>query len=387
MTEKYIFTSESVTEGHPDKVCDQISDAILDAVLTQDSEARVAIETLVKTGFVVVAGELTTSAYVEVQKIVRQTLTEIGYNNGELGFNGEDCGVLLSISEQSADISQGVDDEAADGKESEEQGAGDQGMMFGYATNETENYMPLPIDLAHKLTKKLSTLRRSKEIDYIWPDGKSQVSVEYVDGKPKRVTAVVISNHHKAEVSQKQLREDIIEKVIKPVCADWIDEDTEFFVNPTGTFVVGGPVADCGLTGRKIIVDTYGGMGRHGGGAFSGKDPSKVDRSGAYAARYIAKNLVAAGLADKCEVQLSYAIGVAEPISILVNTFGTGKLSEDKIVELVKVTFPIKPADIISQLQLKRPIYKKTAAFGHFGREGFSWENLDKVEELKKALK
>ncbi len=386
MAEKFIFTSESVTEGHPDKVCDQISDAILDAVLEKDPEARVAIETMVKTGFVVVAGELTTNAYIEVQKIVRKTIMDIGYDNGHLGFNGEDCGVLLSISEQSGDIAQGVNEEEVEGKDSDEQGAGDQGMMFGYATNETEDYMPLPIHLAHKLVQKLSQVRKSKLIDYIWPDGKSQVSVEYIDGKPNRVTAVVISNHHKEEVDHEKIEKDIIEKVIKPVCGDWIDEDTKFYVNPTGKFVVGGPVADCGLTGRKIIVDTYGGMGRHGGGAFSGKDPSKVDRSGAYAARYIAKNLVAAGIADKCEVQLSYAIGVAEPISILVDTFGTGKLPHDKVVELVEKHFPTKPANIIKDLDLKKPIYKKTAAFGHFGREGFSWEKLDKVDVLKKEL-
>ena len=385
---KNIFTSESVTEGHPDKVCDQISDAILDAVLEQDPNARVAVETLVKTGFVVVAGELTTNAYVEVQKIVRETIKDIGYNNGKTGFNGDDCGVLLSITEQSPDISQGVDDKEYDDKLSNEQGAGDQGMMFGYATNETSSCMPLPIDLAHKLTKKLSEVRKNKVLDYLYPDGKSQVSVEYENNKPLRVTAVVISNHHKDNVEQAQIRKDIIEKVIKPVCADWIDDETKFYVNPTGKFVIGGPVADAGLTGRKIIVDTYGGMGRHGGGAFSGKDPSKVDRSAAYAARYIAKNLVASGLAEKCEVQLSYAIGVSEPISIMVDTFGTGKLNEDEFEKIVRKIFPVKPSDIISQLKLKNPIYKKTAAYGHFGRneDNFTWEKLDKVEELKKFL-
>lgn len=379
----YIFTSESVTEGHPDKVCDQISDAILDAVLEKDPNGRVAIETLVKTGFVVVAGELTTEAYIDVQTVVRNAILDIGYNNGHIGFNGEDCGVLVSISEQSGDIALGVNDVK------HEQGAGDQGMMFGYATNETDAYMPLPIYLAHKLVKRLSHVRRNNILDYLWPDGKSQVSVEYVDGKPKRVTAVVISNHHKDSVSQEKIKKDVIEHVIKPVCGKWIDANTKFYVNPTGKFVVGGPVADAGVTGRKIIVDTYGGMGRHGGGAFSGKDPSKVDRSAAYAARYIAKNIVAAGLAEKCEVQLSYAIGVAEPISIMVNTFDTGKVSEEKLVELVKKHFPIKPADIISELRLKRPIYRKTAAFGHFGRdeEEFTWEALDRVELLRKELK
>jgi S-adenosylmethionine synthetase len=385
---KYVFTSESVSEGHPDKVCDQISDAILDAVLKEDPNARVAIETLVKTGFVVVAGEMTTNAYVEVQKIVRETITQIGYNNGATGFNGNDCGVLLSITEQSPDISQGVDDSKVKDKLSEEQGAGDQGMMFGYATNETISYMPLPIDLAHKLTKRLAYVRKNNILDYLFPDGKSQVSVEYEDDKPLRVTTVVISNHHKEDVTQEKIRKDIIEHIIKPICKDWINDETKFFINPTGKFVVGGPVADAGLTGRKIIVDTYGGFGRHGGGAFSGKDPSKVDRSGAYAARYIAKNLVAAGLADRCEVQLSYAIGVAEPISILVNTFGTGKVDEEKLVEIVRKVFPTKPADIIKKLDLKKPIYKKTASYGHFGRdeESFTWEKLDKVEELKKYL-
>jgi S-adenosylmethionine synthetase len=386
---EYIFTSESVSEGHPDKVCDQISDAILDEVLKQDPEARVAIETLVKTGFVVVAGEMTTKAYVEVQKIVRETITEIGYNNGSTGFNGNDCGVLLSITEQSPDIAQGVNDSEAKDKLSEEQGAGDQGMMFGYATNETEAYMPLPIFLSHKITKRLSYVRKNKILDYLFPDGKSQVSVEYKDNKPFRVTAIVVSNHHKDNIEQEKIRKDIIENVIKPVCDDWIDKETKFYVNPTGKFVVGGPVADAGLTGRKIIVDTYGGFGRHGGGAFSGKDPSKVDRSGAYAARYIAKNLVASGLAEKCEVQLSYAIGIAEPISIMVNTFDTGKLPENELVKIVRKVFPIKPADIIKKLDLKRPIYKKTASYGHFGRdeEGFTWEKLDKVDELKKFLK
>jgi S-adenosylmethionine synthetase len=385
---EYIFTSESVSEGHPDKVCDQISDAILDAVLKEDPDARVAIETLIKTGFVVVAGELTTKAYVEVQKVVRETINEIGYNNGTTGFNGNDCGVLLSITEQSPDIAQGVDDTKAEDKLSEEQGAGDQGMMFGYATNETESLMPLPIYLAHELTKRLSYVRKNNLLDFLFPDGKSQVSVEYKDNKPFRVTAIVVSNHHK-DIDQEIVRKGIIEKIIKPVCSDWIDENTKIFVNPTGKFIVGGPVADAGLTGRKIIVDTYGGFGRHGGGAFSGKDPSKVDRSAAYAARYIAKNLVASGLADKCEVQLSYAIGVAKPISVLVNTFGTGKLPEDELVKIVRKIFPLKPADIIKQLDLKKPIYKKTASFGHFGRneEGFSWEKLDKVEELKKYLK
>ncbi|MGM5485079.1 MAG: methionine adenosyltransferase [Nanobdellota archaeon] len=372
---EFIFTSESVTEGHPDKVCDQVSDAILDKVLEKDPESRVAIETMAKTGFLVVAGELTTNSYVDIQDITRQTIKEIGYDNGVVGFNGDNCGVLTSISEQSNDIAQGVDDE--------EQGAGDQGMMFGYATDETEDYMPLPINLAHKITERLSQVRKERILDYLFPDGKSQVSVRYVDGKPQKVTTVVVSCHHKDCVTQERIREDIIEKVIKEACGDWLSDDTEFYVNPTGKFVTGGPVADAGLTGRKIIVDTYGGMGRHGGGAFSGKDPSKVDRSGAYAARYIAKNLVAAGLASKCEVQLSYAIGVAEPISVMVDTFGTGQISNEELVKKVRKVFPLKPEGIIEHFGLKRPIFRETSSYGHFGRVKFPWEKVDKVDELK----
>ncbi|MBR9676320.1 methionine adenosyltransferase [Candidatus Woesearchaeota archaeon] len=387
MVEKIFFTSESVTEGHPDKVCDQISDAILDAVYAEDPNARVAIETLVKTGFVIVAGELTTTAYIEIQNVVRDTLKEIGYDSGKAGFNGETCGVLLAISEQSPDISQGVSEGEAQGKEGAEQGAGDQGMMFGYATNETPELMPLPITLAQKLTMKLAEIRKKGELNYLMPDGKSQVTVEYDDGKPTRVDAVVISTHHAENVTQEQIREDVIAKIIKPVCGDYLDSNTKIFVNPTGKFVVGGPVADAGVTGRKIIVDTYGGMGRHGGGAFSGKDPSKVDRSAAYMTRYIAKNIVAAGLADRCEVQLSYAIGVAEPVSVLVDTFGTGKISESELSKLIRGNFGLKPAEIIEALNLRRPIYKKTASYGHFGREGneFTWEKTDKVEALKNA--
>ncbi len=376
---RYLFTSESVTEGHPDKICDQVSDAILDACLEQDPDSRVAVESLTKTGVVVVAGELTTKGYVNIPKIVRETLRQIGYTRSSYGIECDTCAVMVHIEEQSPDISVGVS-EAKD----HEQGAGDQGMMFGYATNETENYMPLPIDMAHKLTMKLSEVRKDGTIPYLGPDGKSQVTVEYIDGKPVDITAVVISNQHDEGVSHDRIEKDIIEKVIKPVCGSWLHPDCKFYVNPTGIFVFGGPYADAGLTGRKIIVDTYGGMGRHGGGAFSGKDPSKVDRSGAYASRYIAKNLVAAGLADTCEVQLAYAIGVAEPVSINVNCFGTGKLSEEKLVELIRKVFPTKPADILRVLQLKRPIYQKTAAYGHFGRDSFPWEQTDKVEELKR---
>jgi len=380
----YLFTSESVTEGHPDKICDQVSDAVLDACLEKDPESRVAVECLTKTGVVVVAGELTTQAYVNIPSIVRNTLRDIGYTKSQYGIDADTCAVLVHIEEQSTDISQGVT--AGEG-EYKEQGAGDQGMMFGYATNETEDYMPLPISIAHKLTMKLADVRKNGVIPYFGPDGKSQVTVEYKGGKPKRITTVVISNQHDAGINHDRIKKDVIEKVIKPVCGDWIADDTKFFVNPTGQFILGGPYADSGLTGRKIIVDTYGGMGRHGGGAFSGKDPSKVDRSGAYVARYIAKNVVAAGLADKCEVQLAYAIGVAEPVSINVNLFGTGKYSEEKIVELIKKHFPLKPREILTELELKKPIYKKTAAYGHFGRDNFSWEKLDKVEILKKEVK
>lgn len=381
---KYLFTSESVTEGHPDKVCDQISDAILDACLEQDPDSRVACESLIKTGVVIVAGELTTKGYVNIPVIVRQTLKNIGYTKSSFGIEYETCAVMVHLEEQSPDISMGVTD--GEGYFTE-QGAGDQGMMFGYATNETTDYMPLPINLAHKLSMRLAEVRKEKIIPYLAPDGKSQVTVEYNDGKPVRVTTVVVSNQHEDHHSHDEIEADIIREVIRPVCKEWLTEETKFYVNPTGKFVMGGPQADCGLTGRKIIVDTYGGMGRHGGGAFSGKDPSKVDRSGAYVARYIAKNIVAANLADSCEVQIAYAIGVAEPVSVNVNTFDTGKLPEEKIVEFVKKVFPLKPADILSQLKLKRPIYSKTAAYGHFGRESFPWERLDKVDILKKMAK
>jgi S-adenosylmethionine synthetase len=377
---KYVFTSESVTEGHPDKVCDQISDAILDACLEQDSESRVAVETLIKTGVVVVAGELTTNGYVKIPEVVRQTLRNIGYTKSKYGIECETCAVMVHLDEQSPDISQGVTDGQG---QFIEQGAGDQGMMFGFATNETEAYMPLPIHLSHDLTAKLAEVRKNQTIPYLAPDGKAQVTVEYDSGKPVRVTTVVVSNQHDDGISHEQIEEDIIREVIRPVCGEWLTSDTKFYVNPTGKFVLGGPQADAGLTGRKIIVDTYGGMGRHGGGAFSGKDPSKVDRSGAYASRYIAKNIVAAGLAERCEVQLAYAIGVAEPVSVCVDTFGTGKVSEEKLSEIVQKVFPLKPADILSQLSLKQPIYSKTANNGHFGRGEFPWERLDKVEELK----
>ncbi len=375
------FTSESVTEGHPDKICDQVSDAILDALIVQDPYSRVAIETLTTTGLVVVAGEVTTRGYADVQGIVRRTLKEIGYTNPEFGIDCNDAGVLVSIHGQSSDIAQGVDEGS-----NKEQGAGDQGMMYGFATNETPELMPLPIILAHKLTSRLADLRKNGVIPSLGPDGKSQVSVEYHDGKPKRLSAVVIAQQHLADVSEEKLKEDIYEKVIKPVCEDYLDAKTKVHINATGKFVIGGPEGDTGVTGRKIIVDTYGGIGRHGGGAFSGKDPSKVDRSGAYAARYIAKNIVAAGLADKCEVQVSYAIGVAQPTSLNVDTFGTNKIPEDKIVELVKKHFDLRPKAIIENLKLRRPIYRKAAAYGHFGRNDpdFTWEKTDKADALKK---
>jgi len=376
-----IFSSESVTEGHPDKICDQVSDAILDAILKDDPKGRVAIETLVTTGTVIVAGEVTTNTYVDVQKVVRGTLEGIGYTNPEYGIDSKDCGVLTAIHEQSHDIAVGVDAGA------HEQGAGDQGMMFGYACNETPQLMPLPIMLAHAITKGLSGARKGKKLAWLRPDGKSQVSVEYVDGVPKRVATVVVAAQHDPSVNEETVKREVIEKVVKPACGRWLDAATNYFVNGTGIFVTGGPEGDTGVTGRKIIVDTYGGMGRHGGGCFSGKDPSKVDRSAAYMARYIAKNVVASGLAGRCEVQISYCIGIAKPTSVYVDTFGTGKIPEEKIEALIEKTFPLKPAEIIAHLSLLRPIYKKTAAYGHFGREEpeFTWERTDKADELKKA--
>jgi len=378
---RYLFTSESVTEGHPDKVCDMISDGVLDAALKDDPESRVAIETVTKTGFVMVVGEMTTKTYIDIQKVVRDVINHIGYDHPGIGFNSNTCGVLTSISEQSADISQGVTE-----TEEHEQGAGDQGMMFGYATNETPEYMPLPIMLAHKLSKRLTDVRKQGILKYLRPDGKTQVTIEYENGRPLHATTIVVSAHHDEEATHEQIRKDIITNVIKPICTEWLTEDTKFFINPTGKFSIGGPVADSGLTGRKIIVDTYGGHGAHGGGAFSGKDPSKVDRSGAYAARYIAKNIVAAGLADKCEIQLAYAIGVAEPVSILINTFRTNRVPDEEIEKLVRKHFPLKPGEIISHLNLKRPIFQKTASYGHFGRNEpeFTWEAIDKAEILKK---
>ncbi|MBE6111947.1 MAG: methionine adenosyltransferase [Peptococcaceae bacterium] len=388
-----LFTSESVTEGHPDKMADQISDAILDAIMEKDPMARVACETFLTTGMALIAGEISTTCYVDMPKIVRETIKEIGYTNATYGFDCNTSAVLTSIDEQSPDIAMGVDAalEAREGDmdEADAIGAGDQGMMFGYATNETESYMPLPVYLAHGLTRRLTELRKSGEISYLLPDGKSQVTVEYENEKPVRVDAVVISTQHKGEATLEQIREDVIEKVIKPVIpAEFLDENTKYFINPTGRFVIGGPQGDTGLTGRKIIVDTYGGMARHGGGAFSGKDCTKVDRSGAYAARYVAKNIVAAGLADRCEVQLAYAIGVAQPVSVLVDTFGTNKVEEEKIAKAVLENFDLRPAGIIRELDLRRPIYKQTAAYGHFGRTDLDlpWEKLNKVEALKKAV-
>ncbi len=394
--EKLLFTSESVTEGHPDKMCDQISDAILDAMLEQDPMSRVACETATTTGIVMVMGEITTKAYVDIQKVVRDTIREIGYDKAEYGFDCNTCGVITAIDEQSADIALGVDKalEAKENKMSDAEidaiGAGDQGMMFGYASNETPEYMPYPIALAHKLALQLTKVRKDGTLSYLRPDGKTQVTVEYDEaGKPVRLDAVVLSTQHDGDVSQKQIHKDIRQYVFDPVLPkEMVDDDTKFFVNPTGRFVIGGPHGDSGLTGRKIIVDTYGGYARHGGGAFSGKDCTKVDRSAAYAARYVAKNIVAAGLADKCEIQLSYAIGVAHPTSVMVDTFGTGKVSNERLVEIIRENFDLRPAGIIKMLDLRRPIYKQTAAYGHFGRTDLDlpWEKLDKVEFLKSCL-
>ena len=397
--ERRLFTSESVTEGHPDKMCDAISDAILDALMEQDPMSRVACETATTTGLVMVMGEITTKAYVDIQKIVRETIREIGYDRAKYGFDCDTCGVLTAIDEQSADIALGVD-KALEAKQAGEKhmteeeldaiGAGDQGMMFGFASNETEEYMPYPISMAHKLARRLTEVRKNGTLKYLRPDGKTQVTVEYDENdKPVRLDAVVLSTQHDENVSQEQIHEDIKKYVFDEIIpADMVDENTKFFINPTGRFVIGGPHGDSGLTGRKIIVDTYGGYARHGGGAFSGKDCTKVDRSAAYAARYVAKNIVAAGLADKCEIQLSYAIGVAHPTSIMVDTFGTGKVSNEKLVEIIRENFDLRPAGIIKMLDLRRPIYKQTAAYGHFGRHDVDlpWENLDRVEDLKKYL-
>ena len=394
--EKLLFTSESVTEGHPDKICDQISDAILDELMRQDPMSRVACETCTTTGLVMVMGEITTNAYVDIQKVVRDTVREIGYDRAKYGFDADTCGVIVTLDEQSADIAMGVDKalEAKENTMSDEEleaiGAGDQGMMFGYASNETEEYMPYPIALAHKLALKLTEVRKNGTLDYLRPDGKTQVTVEYDENdKPARLDAVVLSTQHNPDVTQEQIHADIKKYVFDPILpAEMVDENTKFFINPTGRFVIGGPHGDSGLTGRKIIVDTYGGYARHGGGAFSGKDCTKVDRSAAYAARYVAKNIVAAGIADKCEIQLSYAIGVAHPTSIMVDTFGTGKMSDTKIVDMIRENFDLRPAGIIKMLDLRRPIYKQTAAYGHFGRNDLDlpWEKLDKVETLKKYL-
>lgn len=383
MSKSFVFTSESVSEGHPDKMADALSDAILDAILAKDTQARVACETLTKTGMVIVAGEITTSAYVEVERLVRETVLEIGYDSSALGFDGNTCAVINAIGEQSPDIAQGVDRRAP-----EEQGAGDQGLMFGYATNETESLMPAPISFAHRLVARQAEVRKSGELSWLRPDAKSQVTFRYEDDKPAGIEAVVLSTQHDPEISQSDLKEAVMETIIKPVLpSDWLGKETQYHINPTGRFVIGGPMGDCGLTGRKIIVDTYGGMARHGGGAFSGKDPSKVDRSAAYACRYVAKNIVAAGLADRCEIQVSYAIGVAEPTSISVDTFGTGRISEDRIVGLIREHFDLRPFGILRMLDLLKPIYKATAAYGHFGRSDvdLSWERTDKAEALRGA--
>jgi len=389
---KKLFTSESVTEGHPDKICDQISDAILDAIFALDPNARVACETTVTTGLVLVSGEITTSCYVDISHVVRETIREVGYTRAKYGFDADTCAVLTSIGEQSADIALGVNQalEAKNGEMTDSAieaiGAGDQGMMFGFATNETESFMPLPIDLAHRLARRLSEMRKTNLLTYLRPDGKTQVTVEYEDNKPVRVDTIVISTQHHPDVTNEQIRRDLLQYVVYPtVPKELLDEETKYFINPTGRFVIGGPQGDCGLTGRKIIVDTYGGMARHGGGAFSGKDPTKVDRSAAYAARYVAKNVVAAGLADRCELQIAYAIGVARPVSVSIETFGTGKIADEKIVEFIQQTFDLRPAGIIKALDLRRPIYRQTAAYGHFGRTDLDlpWERTDKAEALR----
>jgi len=377
-----LFTSESVTEGHPDKVCDQIADALLDEFLKQDPDSRVAAEALATTGMIVVVGEVTSKGQVDVQNVVRRTVMEIGYDNPELGFDCNTCRILVSLHEQSPDISMGVTPTG-----NKEQGAGDQGLMFGYATNETREFMPMPINLANKLVMRLSEVRKKKELSWVRPDGKSQVTVEYENGKAKRIQTIVLSTQHAPDVDADTIKKEIMARVITPVCGELTDKDTKYYINPTGRFVIGGPAGDSGLTGRKLVADTYGGVGSHGGGSFSGKDPSKVDRSASYMARYVAKNIVAAGLADKCEVQVAYAIGVAQPVSLMINTFGTSRMSEEAIEDVVRKNFDLRPAEIIKHLNLKRPIYRKTAAYGHFGRSDpdFTWEKTDKVEMLKRA--